>query len=86
MAKKRSWRMEKKKPTEIRKITTGFVIQRWDKKTGKFLGQEFVAGDEVDYEDEFGKSIDDEEPEYREFEMVQDPPIGDTYLTNVDGK
>lgn len=60
-----------KKPKEIRKITTGFVIQRWDKKTGKFLGQEFVAGDEVDYEDEFGNPIDEREPEYQEFDMVQ---------------
>lgn len=58
---------------EIHKITTGFVIQRWDRATGKFLGQEFVAGDQVDYEDENGNAIDEEEPEYRCFDMVQEP-------------
>jgi hypothetical protein len=56
---------------EIRKITTGFVIQRWNKETGKFLGQEFVAGDQVEYEDEYGYSIEDQEPEYMPYHMVQ---------------
>lgn len=56
---------------EIRKITTGFVIQRWDAKTNKFLGQEFVAGDEVEYEDEVGNPIEETEPEYQSFNMEQ---------------
>ncbi len=73
MAKKRSWRMENKKPTEVRKITYGYVIQRWDAKTDKFLGQEFVAGDQVDYEDESGDFTEKREPEYQKFDMVQDP-------------
>lgn len=43
---------------EIRKITTGYVVQRWDAKTKEFLGQEFHASSEVDVEDEDGNSID----------------------------
>lgn len=69
---------------EIRKITEGTVIQRWDKATGKFLGQEFIAGDLCGYEDEHGNPIESEddemiEPEYRTYEMVQDPPTGETF-------
>lgn len=41
----------------IRKITEGFVIQSFDALTGKFLGQEFVAGDHVEWEDENGYNI-----------------------------
>lgn len=70
---------------EIRKITTGFVIQKWDKETGKFLGQEFVAGDEVDYENENGEQIDPDEDEkffdkfpYQCFDMEQNPKEGFT--------
>lgn len=63
-----------KQGKEIRKITTGFVVQRWDKETGKFLGQYFECGYEVEYEDELGNVIDDEEPEYICFDMVQNPP------------
>jgi hypothetical protein len=63
---------------ELRKITYGFVIQKWDAETGKFLGQEFVAGDQVDYENELGEPIDELEPEYRQFDMVQEPPTGFT--------
>jgi hypothetical protein len=63
--------MTKKQMKEIRKITTGFVIQKWDAKTKKFLGQEFVAGDQVDYEDEKGNPIEEVEPEYICFDMVQ---------------
>ena len=50
--------------SEIRKITDGYVIQRWDKNTGKFLGQEFIAGTNPEYEDEQGNNIDEIEPEY----------------------
>lgn len=60
---------------EIRKITTGFVVQSFD-QTGKFLGQEFVCGDDCAYEDENGETLipdDDEfeEPGYEPYEMVQ---------------
>lgn len=69
---------------EIHKITHGFVTQKWDAETGKFLGQEFTAGDEVEYEDENGDSIDEQEPEYRPFDMVQNPEPGETYLSSDD--
>lgn len=64
---------------KIHKITTGFVTQCWDADTGKFLGQDFTAGDEVTYEDENGVPIAQTEPEYRCFEMVQEPPVGPTF-------
>ena len=57
--------------SEIRKITDGYVIQRWDKNTGKFLGQEFIAGTNPEYEDEQGNNIDEIEPEYVPYEMEQ---------------
>lgn len=47
---------------EIRKITTGFVVQRWDGETKKFLGQDFTAGDDAQYENEAGHAIDETEP------------------------
>jgi hypothetical protein len=69
---------------KIKKITVGFVIQTWDAETGKFESQEFIAGDEFNYEDENGEMIDVDEENplwgedflakypYRSFEMVQD--------------
>ena len=61
----------------ISKITAGFVIQNYDTETGKFMSQEFVAGDEVDYEDENGP-IDGDDDQYNgimdaylPFDMVQ---------------
>ena len=42
----------------VKKVTTGFVIQRYDTETETFVSQEFVAGDQVDWEDEDGKSLD----------------------------
>lgn len=32
---------------KINKITTGFVIQTFDTELGKFVSQEFIAGDDV---------------------------------------
>jgi hypothetical protein len=60
----------------VHKITTGFVVQTFDTETGKYTEQEFVAGDEVDYENEDGESLDQSEvmptPEpYLPFEMRQ---------------
>ncbi len=64
-----------KKPLQdnlhICKVTVGYVVQTWLKKTGKFLGQNFIYGDDVSYEDENGNAIDDEEPEYQPYDMVQ---------------
>lgn len=36
-------------PTIVKKITTGFVIQNYDTDTERFVSQEFVAGDQVDW-------------------------------------
>ena len=58
----------------ITKTTTGFVTQTYDDK-GKCTGQEFVAGDQVDWEDENGEPVDecdyDVTFEYQPFDMVQ---------------
>ena len=74
---------------QIKKITVGFVVQTWDAESGKFLGQEFVAGDQVDYEDENGEVIDKgekffEKYPYHCFDMVQDPPTGFTFMQEED--
>lgn len=63
---------------EIVKVTHGFVTQRWDAVSLAFLGQSFTPGDIVDYENEKGEPSDDEEPEYRTFDMVEYPPVGFT--------
>lgn len=61
---------------KINKITIGFVIQTWDTTENKWISQEFIAGDEVDYENEQGETIKpsdvfpDNEP-YLPYEMVQ---------------
>jgi len=52
-----------------RKITTGFVIQTFN-DDNKCTEQEFVAGDQVDFEDENGNPIDSWN-EYQPFDMVQ---------------
>lgn len=60
-----------------KKITIGFVIQTYN-EDGKCTGQEFVAGDQVDWEDENGEPIDApvqtaswRDYEYQPFDMVQ---------------
>ena len=52
-----------------RKMTVGTVIQTFD-DDNKCIEQEFIAGDEVDYEDADGNRIDTWD-EYQPFEMVQ---------------
>jgi len=50
------------------------VIQDFDEKTGKCVSQEFVAGDQVDWENEDGESIEapgGEGFDYFPFDMVQ---------------
>lgn len=42
----------------IKKITVGFVIQKYDTETKKWVGQEFIAGDDCDYEDEDENQVD----------------------------
>lgn len=53
-----------------KKVTVGFVVQSFQ-KDGKFLEQEFIAGDEVSYEDAFGEPVDIREKGYLPFTMVQ---------------
>lgn len=38
----------------LNKITHGFVIQSYDTKEQKWIGQDFVAGDDVEWEKEGG--------------------------------
>ncbi len=53
------------------KLTIGFVIQKYDGT--KCVEQSFIAGDQVDYEDLLGNSIeiDTSAEEYFPFEMKQ---------------
>ena len=43
----------------VRKITTGFVVQQFDSDTGRCISQEFVAGEQVEWEDQKGNPIED---------------------------
>ena len=54
----------------VNKITTGFVIQKFDTETRQFVSQEFIAGDQVDDEDEYGEPVESFD-EYLPFEMKQ---------------
>lgn len=61
---------------KISKITQGYVLQTYDTETGKCESQEFIAGDECEYEcSETGEhfDIDDSETEfeYQPYEMIQ---------------
>ncbi len=64
-------KIEKSMEQEHNKITTGFVIQKY--KGNIPVSQEFIAGDQVDYEDLDGNPIDynTDDEEYLPFEMVQ---------------
>jgi hypothetical protein len=57
------------------KITSGFVIQAFEKRDKKFVcvEQEFMAGDPVDREDEQGEPVDVDvrEEQYEPLDMVQ---------------
>jgi hypothetical protein len=65
----------------VHKNTTGFVVQRFDTETRKFIDQEFVASDQVDYEDDSGNAVDTFD-EYLPFNMM--PPNG-TVTVLVEG-
>ena len=61
---------------KISKITQGYVLQTYDTETGKCESQEFIAGDECEYEvAETGEhfDVDDSETEleYQSYEMEQ---------------
>jgi hypothetical protein len=55
----------------VKKITEGCVIQSFDVKTGNLVEQEFVAGDEVDFEDCNRVSEETLESLYHPFDMKQ---------------
>ena len=44
----------------VKKITDGFVIQTYDTDKGKWLDQEFVAGDYCELEDENGNCLEND--------------------------
>ena len=55
------------------KITVGFVTQTFEKKAeGKFVctAQEFIAGDQCDYEDAEGNPIEPPDYEYQPYNMT----------------
>ena len=64
----------------VRKITVGFVVQVFDTEKKRFVSQQFVAGDQCDYEDEKGaaaaKSLLETHGKeaYLHFDMVQPQP------------
>lgn len=61
------------KESEFNKITVGFICQRYRKNSsGKFvcIHQEFVAGDDVQYENAEGDAISPPEHDYQPFNMV----------------
>ncbi len=58
---------------KFNKITTGFVVQSFEKNNkGKFVcvSQEFIAGDQVDYENEEGKPIEKPDYKYQSYNMT----------------
>jgi len=69
----------------INKVTVGFVIQQFDTDDRRFVGQEFVAADEVTWENQLGERLYHDEEEnaeliygkggvdepYLNFDMVQ---------------
>jgi len=58
----------------VNKATTGFVIQKFDMETRQFICQEFIAGDEVDFENEDGDPVESFD-EYLPFNMKQPSEI-----------
>lgn len=58
---------------KFNKITVGFVVQTFQKNDkGKFVctKQEFIAGDQCEYEDEKGKQIEPLDYEYQPYNMT----------------
>lgn len=58
---------------EFNKITVGFVSQKYRKdNAGKFrcIYQEFIAGDDVQFENVLGDKIEQPEHEYQPFNMI----------------
>jgi len=59
------------------KITVGFVIQDYN-EDGICTSAEFVAGDQVDWENDEGNPVDEPSHTYFPFEMVQPNDQGET--------
>lgn len=57
----------------IKKITHGFVTQVWNADTQQFMGQDFTAGDDVEFVDEDDKPIPPHTTLYEPFDMAQPP-------------
>lgn len=58
---------------QFTKITVGFVTQSYERKSdGTFIcmDQEFIAGDQVDYEDSCGNPITPPDHKYQPFNMT----------------
>ena len=61
----------------VNKVTAGFVVQVFDTESRRFVSQQFVAGDQCDYEDKDGDPVDskalevDGKEAYLPFDMVQ---------------
>lgn len=72
---------------QYNKITTGWVIQRFERQGEEFVcvEQEFTAGDIVDREDKDGEPVDVDvrEEQYQSFDMIQ--PGKDYYFLYVFG-
>ena len=63
---------------KVHKITVGYVVQTYDMDQERCISQEFMAGDQVMWEDDYGIAIDEdwvvdgiEKLPYQNFEMVQ---------------
>ena len=58
---------------EFNKVATGFVVQKYRKNSaGRFtcINQEFIAGDDVQFENLKGDSVEAPEHEYQPFNMT----------------
>ncbi len=58
---------------KFNKITVGFVVQSFEKNNkGNFVcvSQGFITGDQVDYENEEGNSIEKPDYKYQAFNMT----------------
>ena len=65
-------------PKKLVKVTSGYVIQTLDVKKNEFVEQQFIVGDDVQWEDGFGNPIDcPENDPYLPFEMIQPQQMGD---------
>ena len=64
----------------VKKITDGFVIQVFDTEKRQFVSQEFVAGDQCEYENKNGEAVGsdvlevDGKERYLPFHMKQPEP------------